>query len=272
MTGGFPEASIKLLFERPELEFDPSIMSRKLEGLIRAKYFRSPAQTARQGAKIYKGFDRPEVLESARAFMESKNQDLSKIQVNYGVPKEIIVSITLVETKLGEFTGTKSAFNSLASMALAGDFEITRGYINPVLLSGKTEKFAKSRCREKSEWALNELKALIRYSSQCGVDPLSIKGSIYGAIGYCQFMPSQVFLYGVDADGDGKIDLFSWTDSLHSMANYLKNHGWKPNMSRKKQYRVILSYNHSRTYANTVLAIAERLNGKAARKGTPGPA
>jgi membrane-bound lytic murein transglycosylase B len=94
------------------------------------------------------------------------------------------------------------------------------------------------------------------------LDPLGIRGSIYGAIGLCQFMPSNVFAYGVDADQDGRIDPFTKADALHSIANYLRGHGWRPGLNREGQHSVIFDYNHSTVYANTVLAVAEKLKDR----------
>jgi membrane-bound lytic murein transglycosylase B len=79
-------------------------------------------------------------------------------------------------------------------------------------------------------------------------------------------MPSQIFINGVDADGDGKIDLFTRADAVHSIANYLKNSGWKAKMSKKQQIKVIYAYNHSSVYANTVLIVAQQLSGKGLAK------
>jgi membrane-bound lytic murein transglycosylase B len=75
-------------------------------------------------------------------------------------------------------------------------------------------------------------------------------------------MPSQISAYGVDADKDGRINLFSEQDALYSVANYLRAHGWKCGMSSKRKYRVIRAYNNSKIYANTVLGVAERLKRK----------
>jgi membrane-bound lytic murein transglycosylase B len=75
-------------------------------------------------------------------------------------------------------------------------------------------------------------------------------------------MPSQAFIFGVDADGDGRVDLFTAVDALHSIANYLKKNGWKCRMNRAQRQKVILSYNHSLIYANTVLAVAEKIRPK----------
>jgi membrane-bound lytic murein transglycosylase B len=66
----------------------------------------------------------------------------------------------------------------------------------------------------------------------------------------------------VDADQDGRINLFAKTDALHSIANYLRGHGWRPGMDRDGEHRIIFDYNHSTVYANTVLAVAEKLKGR----------
>jgi membrane-bound lytic murein transglycosylase B len=59
------------------------------------------------------------------------------------------------------------------------------------------------------------------------LDPLAIKGSYAGAMGAPQFMPSNYRRYAVDADADGRIDLWSnWADVCASVGNYLKEHGW----------------------------------------------
>ena len=57
-----------------------------------------------------------------------------------------------------------------------------------------------------------------------------------------------------------KVDLFDHTDAIYSIANYLKHHGWRPGISRDKAYKVILRYNYSKYYANTILKISERLH------------
>jgi membrane-bound lytic murein transglycosylase B len=79
-------------------------------------------------------------------------------------------------------------------------------------------------------------------------------------------MPSQISAYGVDADRDGHINLFSEDDALYSVANYLRAHGWTCGISAKRQYRVILAYNHSNIYANTVLGVAGKLKQKGGDK------
>jgi len=254
---------VSALFTHPEARFDPDPMTRKIQELVR-RLSRKPVADAGERIKaIYRGFLKPDVIDRADAFRNENQATLKRIRNRYCVPEEVVVAILLVETDLGQNTGSRRAFNTLASMALAGDLDTIRPYLAGDLLTPSNEAYARRRCREKSDWAYQELKSLIRYAQSNGLDPLEIPGSIYGAIGLCQFMPSNVHSFGVDADGDGRIDLFAAEDALHSIGKYLSDHGWKCRMSSKRQHRVIMTYNRSRTYANTVLAVAEQLRIKA---------
>ncbi|MFH1080553.1 MAG: lytic murein transglycosylase [Pseudomonadota bacterium] len=250
------------IFARPEARFDPDPMSRKIETLIRQQFQEPSADQEARIRALYNKFLRPELIERALAYTHENKATLKSIRTRYCVPEEIVVAILLVETELGRNTGSRMAFNTLASMALAGDLEMIRPYLASDLLTASNEDYARRRCREKSDWAYQELLSLIHYALENKIDPLEIPGSIYGAIGLCQFMPSNISSYGVDADGDGRIDLFVTEDALHSMGKYLHRHGWKCNMSRKSRYRVIMAYNRSPIYANTVLDIAKKLRIK----------
>ena len=58
-------------------------------------------------------------------------------------------------------------------------------------------------------------------------DPLDLRGSFAGAMGYGQFMPSSYKEYAVDFNGDGHINLWDPVDAIGSVANYFKEHGWR---------------------------------------------
>jgi len=259
VADNFDEQVIRKMFDRPGVNFDPSAMSCKLKELINKRYKKQDAVSARKVRAAYARFLRPEVIAEAQSYLQRHRETLQGIAENYCVPKEIVVSILLVETELGRHLGDRGAFNTLASMALSSDLETIRPYLAPDLINRRNEEFAKKRCRQKADWAYGELKALIRYASESGIDLLSIPGSLYGAIGICQFMPTKISVYGVDADRDGRVNLFTEPDALYSMANYLRAHGWRCDMSAKRQYRVILAYNHSQIYADTVLNVAKKL-------------
>jgi membrane-bound lytic murein transglycosylase B len=262
VADGFDEPALRALFSRPEIRFEPGAMASKLQELLK-KTWGKPVKPSSYNPKVtYKGFLKEKVLTRARSYLLENTELLDNIDNKYCVPKEIVVSIFLVETRLGDFVGRRWALNSLASMALSTDLETIRPYLPKKLITPRNEDSAKTICRQKADWAYAELKALIQYAYSTGLDPLSLPGSIYGAIGLCQFMPSNVLSYGIDADNDGRIDLFTKADALFSIANYLREHGWKCSMDRASQLRVILYYNKSSIYANTILAVAEKLKDK----------
>ncbi|MBW1670060.1 MAG: lytic murein transglycosylase [Deltaproteobacteria bacterium] len=243
---GEDEATIRGIFARREVQFNPRVMPRKL--------------SHKESKLDYSRFLRPERLSRASAFLETHKELLIRIEAKYGVPKEIKVAILLVETDLGRYLGPDRAFNILASMAAATDIDRVKPWLPPELLKSTERERVEKKLKDKSQWAYEELRALLIYSEQNKIDPLEIKGSIFGAIGLCQFMPSNALRFGIDHDQNGKIDLFLKPDALASMANYIRHYGWKDNLSRKEQEAVILRYNYSRPYARAVLDVAERLS------------
>jgi membrane-bound lytic murein transglycosylase B len=262
VADGFDEPAIQALFSRTEVRFEPAVMISKVEELIKRGDYKPSGLPSYNPKGVYKGFLGEKTITRTRSYLHDNTRLLENISSKYCVPKEIVVSILLVETRLGVFLGGRWAFNSLASMALCTDLQTIRPLLKKKLISARNEDFARTICQQKADWAYAELTALLLYADWSGLDPLSIPGSIYGAIGLCQFMPSNVLYYGVDADNDGRIDLFTKADALHSIANYLRGHGWKCTMDRSSQLQVILEYNKSLVYANTVLAVAEKLKSK----------
>jgi membrane-bound lytic murein transglycosylase B len=256
---GFDRPNLESLFARPEVCFEPDAMATKIRTLIRNHSVDRTGLPTRLKNVVRQDYLGRWIIARALVFMDDNRRALEEIDSSYGVPGEIVVSILLIETGLGRNTGSKRVFNRLASMALNIDLDSIRPHLDSNLLTAENEDYARRRCREKGEWAYNELKALLLLARMDQRDPLEVRGSIYGAIGLCQFMPSNVLAFGVDADQDGRIDPFTKADALHSIANYLRGHGWRPGISRNEQHGVIFAYNHSTVYANTVLAVAERL-------------
>jgi membrane-bound lytic murein transglycosylase B len=233
-------------------------MAGKIRELIRSRSL-EPGELAALRTAVRKDVLAAGPIARASAYARENGPLLKEIQRLYEVPGEVVVSILLIETLLGRNTGSRRVFNRLASMARCTDLESVLPHLAAPLITPENEAYARSRCREKADWAYAEFKALLSYALLAGLDPLEIRGSPYGAIGLCQFMPSNVFAYGVDADGDGRVDPFAIPDALHSIANYLRGHGWRKDLDRDGQHRVIYDYNHSTVYANTVLAAAEKI-------------
>lgn len=127
---------------------------------------------------------------------------LTRAANQYGVPAEIIVAILGVETRYGGYTGNFETLSVLSTLAF---------YYPP-----RADLFGK------------ELRALLLLARREGRSPTEYSGSYAGALGYPQFLPSSIAQYGVDFDGDGRIDFDrDAADAIGSIANYLAVHGWQ---------------------------------------------
>jgi membrane-bound lytic murein transglycosylase B len=211
----------------------------------------------------------PERLAEAWDFFLANRQTLARVQQRYGVPEEYLVALLAVETRVGRYLGDTVALVNLASLAASEDVSRVASAFAYEKPGPDRLAWLGGKAREKGEWAYGELKALLRYAEVQGLDPLSMPGSIYGAIGICQFMPSNALKYAVDGDGDGKADLFNVDDALMSLGNFLAVAGWKPAMSEEAMRRVFYAYNHSKIYVNTIMDAAARLRDKAASARLP---
>jgi membrane-bound lytic murein transglycosylase B len=199
-------------------------------------------------------------ISKAKKYMQQHRENLDRVEKAYGVDSRVITAILLVETGLGTTVGTRSTLNSLSTLAslMYPDVRSTFYKKIPDAKRPPRKKFEKT-AKRRSKWAYAELKAFLKYTYQEGFDPAEIPGSFAGAMGYAQFMPSNILAYGKDGNNDGTIDLMTHPDSMASIANFLKRHGWRPGISRKKQEKVIYHYNHSDYYVKTILKIATRL-------------
>lgn len=136
-------------------------------------------------------------------FAQQHADTLAKVSDQTGVPASVITAIIGVETFYGRITGSYRVIDALATLAF--DYP------------------------KRSPFFTRELENFLVLAYESGQDPLSLKGSYAGAMGYGQFMPSSYRAYAVDHDGDGVADI--WTnadDAIASVANYFARHGWQP--------------------------------------------
>lgn len=210
----------------------------------------------------YDQFLAPDQIRKAEAYMKQHQAHLAETEKAYGVDKEIITAIMLVETRLGTFVGKNSVFNVLATMAALEDPDIRALFWEKIPTERRISKNDyETKALQKARWAYRELKAFLTYVEGENFYPYDIQGSYAGAMGIAQFMPSNVLTLAVDGNKDGQINLFQHEDAISSIANYLKHHGWKPGIDREAAYKVILHYNRSKYYANTILSIYDKLKG-----------
>jgi lytic murein transglycosylase len=140
---------------------------------------------------------------TGRRMLQEHYSLLERVEVQYGVPKEIIVAFWGLETNYGSNKGAHSLPSSL----------ITLGY------EGRRAKFFRQQLID----AMRIIEA--GHNNVAGM-----RGSWAGAMGHMQFMPSTFLRYGVDADADGRINVWtSLPDAFSSAANYLSGLGWQKN-------------------------------------------
>jgi len=168
------------------------------------------AGTAKDWAAYRARFIEPRRLQAGIAFWAQHEAALNRAEAVYGVPAEIIAAIIGVETFYGQITGGFRVIDALATLSF--DFP-----------SGR---------RDRSAFFRNELVEFLKLCRREGLDPLAVKGSFAGAIGWPQFMPSSWNRDAVDFDGDGHIDLAnSPVDAIGSVAHFLTEHGWQRGMT-----------------------------------------
>lgn len=205
---------------------------------------------------VYESVLQPERIGEARDFLTRNKDILSMVHKEYGVSPKVAVSLLALETRVGKYLGEKDALTTLSSMAMCTDFREIEPFLENQEIKVGLRAWLQKRCRQKADWAYEELKALLRYAKNNQLSLIGLPGSSYGAIGICQFMPTNALEYGVDGDGDGKVDLFEVEDALPSMGNFMRHHGWRKGISERK---ALYHYNHSTIYVNTILALADQL-------------
>lgn len=214
----------------------------------------------RESTLNYDQFLEPRNIYQARRYIQTHREAFEAARKLYGVDPQIITAILLVETRLGTYVGGRSILNTLSTMAALKDPTVRAEFWEQVPKEGRLsrEQF-EAKADSKSDWAYRELKSFLKYTTREGISPTEISGSYAGAFGLCQFMPSNALNLAQDGNKDGKVDLFDHTDAIFSIASYLKHYGWKPGIDQEQAYKVVLRYNYSKYYANTILKISERL-------------
>jgi membrane-bound lytic murein transglycosylase B len=244
---GFEKSLVRSLYSRPEVTLDQ-------EGLT-AYYLH------REATLNYDQFLTQSSIDQAIDYLGQHQKALKEAQSEFGVEEEVVSAIILVESRLGTLIGKRLVLNTLSALAVLDDKNIRdkvwHSYVKDKAKGSKNE--FDSWASRKSTWAYKELKAYLQYVDTQGLDPFSMRGSYAGALGIAQFVPSSALKFAQDGNGDGQINLYDHVDAIESIANYLKQHGWRPGLKRDEAFRILLRYNHSKYYAETILKVAERL-------------
>ncbi|OEY67908.1 lytic transglycosylase [Marinobacter sp. X15-166B] len=139
-------------------------------------------------------------IEQGRKLLQEHDELLARVSAQTGVPPAYLLAFWGLETNYGSYFGRMSVPSSLATLACDG----RRGH-----------------------YFTSELIAALQIIEEGAIAPESMEGSWAGAMGHVQFMPSVFLRYAVDADGDGRRDLWnSLPDALMSAGNFLNSLGW----------------------------------------------
>ncbi len=251
---------------------EPRILALYPSGL--SPLYKTVAQTLhlRESKLNYDQFLQPSAIAEARRFLERNQRTLQQAEEIYGVNRCVIAAILLVETHFGSYTGATPTFAVLSTFALM-DQESSRDRVWGLLSPQDRKRWDRGefdrRLMKRAEWAYNELYALLRVTDCHPGKATALKGSVMGAIGWPQFLPSSLVRWATDGNRDGRVDLFQPEDAIFSVANYLRVHGWDEGLSDFEKEDVIYTYNHSRPYVGAILGAARKM-GECSKGSAPG--
>jgi lytic murein transglycosylase len=179
-------------------------------------------------------------INGGRAMLARHAALLSSIEAKYGVPRQILVAIWGLETDFGKGDmGKLPVIRTLTTMA--------------------------HDCR-RTELFQGELLAALKILQRGDLPLRDLIGAFAGEIGQTQFLPSSYIKYGVDFDGDGRVDLrHSVPDVLASTANLLHTNGFKigaPYGEGTANFEAMREWNHAVIYRKTIAYFADQLVGR----------
>ncbi|MDI1275030.1 lytic murein transglycosylase [Polaromonas sp.] len=188
-TAGISDETLQLAFN--DIRFIPRVT--ELDG-AQPEFTRAVwdyLDSAVSAQRIVRGQDR---LLQARPAVDAA-------AARYGVPAEILAAIWGMESNYGSNTGDIPTIDALASLGFEG---------------------------RREAWARSQLLAALKILQNRDISRAQMIGSWAGAMGQTQFLPSNFLAYAVDADGDGRRDIWgSLPDVMASTANFLARSGWQ---------------------------------------------
>jgi membrane-bound lytic murein transglycosylase B len=156
---------------------------------------------------------------------------LSRVEAQYGVPRQLLVAFWGLETNYGGDKGNFGLPSALMTLAYEG---------------------------RRADFFRSQLLDTMRIVDAGHNTVAGMRGSWAGAMGHMQFMPSTLLKYGVDADGDGKINIWtSLPDAIASAANYLAKIGWHKDEPAMLEVKLPANFDYSLAYLNNRKSVAE---------------
>jgi membrane-bound lytic murein transglycosylase B len=151
-------------------------------------------------------------IERGRTLLKTHKELLDTIEMQYGVQPRFLVAFWGLETNFGDYLGSFPVIGSLATLAY-----------DP----------------RRSDFFRSELLAALSIIDNGHISTANMLGSWAGAMGQPQFMPSTFIRFAVDADGDGRRDIWhSLPDVFASAANFLSESGWQGDKTWGREVKI----------------------------------
>ncbi|MDZ5699377.1 lytic murein transglycosylase [Chelativorans sp. M5D2P16] len=239
-AGGFENWKSQFVQEASQHGVSPGA----LDALMRTRYA-SKTIAADRGQKSFKltldafmqkrGADA--IISRGRRMKERHAGLLASLERQYGVPAGPLLAIWGMETGFGSFLGNQNILSAVATLAYD--------------------------CR-RSEFFTGHLYAALALVERGTLDPAAV-GAAHGEIGQTQFLPGNALRYGVDGDGDGRVDMIgSIPDALASTANFLRAHGWQPGAGYQPgepSFVALQGWNAASVYQQAIAIIGREIDG-----------
>lgn len=156
---------------------------------------------------------------------------LNSVSAEFGVPPQVIVALWGIETDFGRLTGGFKVVPALATLAHDG---------------------------RRSAFFRKELMNALTIIDQGHIRAADMMGSWAGAMGQCQFMPSSFLRAAVDANGDGRKDIWkTQADVFASAANLLRHNGWERGRTWGRPVSLPKDFDYSLVGLDTQKRLAE---------------
>ena len=169
--------------------------------------------------------------------MKAANAALfASIERRFGIPPGPLIAIWGMETGFGANTGNTDTISAVATLAYD---------------------------RRRPAYFTDQLYAALKLVDR-GVLSANTRGAMHGEVGQTQFLPKSILLYGVDGDGDGRINLNSKADALASTANFLRAHGWVRGAGYQPgqpNFAAIQGWNAATVYEQAIAIIGRQIDG-----------
>lgn len=219
------------------------VQARGLQALSQAQYASRTISADRNQKSFRYSLDKfMELRGSATIVAQGKKRKArnpefyAALERQYGVPAGVLIAIHGMETAFGGFMGDSQIVSAIVTLTFD--------------------------CRRAEFFRPHAIGALLLVDQ--GTITGDTRGAKHGELGHTQFLPGNAMTYGVDANGDGKVDFYDQSDALASTANYLRQKGWIPGRGYQEgepNFAAIKQWNAATVYQQAIAIMAKQIDG-----------